>query len=117
MNTKLFKIYLGMAVILLTIGACSFDFIPKQGSGNLVSETRQVSGFTAVDFSGAGEVEIIQDGTESITIETDDDVMEHVTTEVHGGTLYVGFDFDGHMAVANSVALKLAGVTAATPDP
>ena len=25
--------------------------------------------------------------------------------------------FDGHMAVANSVALKLAGVTAATPDP
>jgi hypothetical protein len=25
--------------------------------------------------------------------------------------------FDGHMAVANSVALKLAGITAATPDP
>ena len=25
--------------------------------------------------------------------------------------------FDGHMAVANSLALKLAGVTAATPDP
>jgi hypothetical protein len=25
--------------------------------------------------------------------------------------------FDGHMAVANSVAMKLAGVTAATPDP
>jgi hypothetical protein len=25
--------------------------------------------------------------------------------------------FDGHMAVANAVALKLAGVTAATPDP
>jgi hypothetical protein len=25
--------------------------------------------------------------------------------------------FDGHMAVANSVALRLAGVTAATPDP
>src|SRR5436853_4090489 len=25
--------------------------------------------------------------------------------------------YDGHMSLANSVALKLAGVTAATPDP
>ncbi len=99
MNTKLFKIYIGMAAILLTIGACSFDFIPTRGSGDLVSETRQVSGFTAVEFSGAGDVEIIQDGSESIIIETDDDVMEYVTSEVRGGTLFVGLDFDGRVSI------------------
>jgi len=97
MNTKSLKVVIGMAVILLLASACGF--IPTRGSGDLVTETRQVSGFTAVEFSGAGHVEIIQDGTESITIETDDDVMEHVTTEVRGGTLVVGFDFDGPTSI------------------
>ena len=97
MNAKLLKVFTGMAVVLLLVSACGF--IPTRGSGDLVTETREVSGFDAVQFSGAGDVEIIQDGTESITIETDDDVMEHVTTEVRGGTLYVGLDFDGPTSI------------------
>jgi hypothetical protein len=92
MNAKKLKIVLGMAVILLLVSACGL--IPTRGSGNLISETRAVSGFEAVEFSGAGNVEIIQDGTESITIETDDNVMPYVETEVRGGTLYVGLDFN-----------------------
>ena len=97
MNAKLLKVFTGMAVLLLLVSACGF--IPTRGSGDLITETREVSGFDAVEFSGAGDVEIIQDGTESITIETDDDVMEHVTTEVRGGTLVVGFDFDGPTSI------------------
>jgi hypothetical protein len=102
MNAKNLKIFIGMAVILLLVSACGL--IPSRGSGNLVSETRAVSGFEAVDFSGMGSVEIIQDGTESITIETDDDVMQYVTTEVVGGTLYVGLDFNG---IASIVPTKM----------
>jgi hypothetical protein len=97
MNAKLLKVFTGMAVLLLLVSACGY--LPTRGSGDLITETRQVSGFEAVEFSGAGDVEIIQDGTESITIETDDDVMEHVTTEVRGGTLYVGLDFDGPISI------------------
>ncbi|MBI4731193.1 MAG: DUF2807 domain-containing protein [Chloroflexi bacterium] len=116
MNAKYLKISVGMAVILLLASACGI--IPTRGSGNLVSETREVSGFDAVVFSGAGDVEIIQDGTESITIETDDDVMQYVETVVRDGTLYVGLDFDGiasiiptEMNVTLHVA-ALAGITA-----
>jgi hypothetical protein len=97
MNAKLLKVFVGMAVVVLLVSACGF--IPSRGSGDLITETREVSGFEAVEFSGAGRVEIIQDGSESITIETDDDVMEHVVTEVRGKTLIVRLDFDGPISI------------------
>jgi Putative auto-transporter adhesin, head GIN domain len=106
MNTKYIKIAIGLAVILLFASACGV--LPNRGSGRLITETRDVSGFNAVEFggsgnlfmySGAGNVEIVQDGIESITIETDDDVMEYVTTEVSGRNLFVKLDFGGQPPV------------------
>jgi hypothetical protein len=93
MNAKLVKLSILMAVLVLFASGCGL--IPWRGSGNIISETRPVSGFTAVELSGAGEATIIQDGSESITIETDDDVMQYVTSEVRGGVLYVGLEFNG----------------------
>ena len=91
MNTKLFRNFTLMAALLLLVTAC--DHIPAlSGSGNLISDTREVSGFEKVEFDSVGSVEIIQDETESVIIKTDDDVMEHVTAEVREGTLYVGRD-------------------------
>src|SRR4051794_38180612 len=43
-----------------------------QGSGNKTTETRQVSGFNAVELSGVGKLIVKQTGTESLTIEGDD---------------------------------------------
>lgn len=60
------------------------------GSGNVVSESRNVSGFTKIDLTGAGEVTIDQNGTEALTIEADDNLMPKVTSEVVDGTLRLG---------------------------
>jgi Putative auto-transporter adhesin, head GIN domain len=60
------------------------------GSGNVVSESRNVSGFTKIDLTGAGEVTIDQNGTEALTIEADDNLMPKVTSEVVEGTLRLG---------------------------
>jgi hypothetical protein len=60
------------------------------GSGNVVSESRNVSGFTKIDLSGAGEVTIDQNGTEALTIEAEDNLMSKVTSEVVDGTLRLG---------------------------
>jgi DUF4097 and DUF4098 domain-containing protein YvlB len=40
-----------------------------------------------VSLSGSGELIITQGDGESLTVETDDNVMPHVVTEVTGGTL------------------------------
>ena len=90
MNTKFLKATLGLTIIMLLASACGM--MPIFGSRNLISETRSVSGYNGVDLSGGGTLEIIQDGTESVTIETDDNLMKYVTSEVRGGTLYLGLD-------------------------
>lgn len=61
------------------------------GSGNLVTETRQVSGFNRVELAGSGEVEIVLGEEESITIEAEDNLIDLIETRVTGNTLYIGF--------------------------
>jgi len=88
-NNRIFLVLLLLAAIL-TVTACNASII--KGSGDLITETRQVSNFDSIDLSGSGEVIVTQGGSESLTIETDDNVMEHVKAEVVGGTLELGFE-------------------------
>lgn len=90
MNTKFFKATLGVTVLMLLVSACGF--IPTLGSRNIITESRTVSGFSQVDVSGAGSLEILQDGTEALTVETDDNMLPYVTSAVRGGTLYLALD-------------------------
>jgi len=90
MNTKLLKTTLGLTVVLLLVSACGV--IPILGSRNLITGSRQVSGFDRIEVSGGGSMDILQDGTEALIIETDDNLMQYVTSEVRGGTLYLGLE-------------------------
>jgi hypothetical protein len=58
-----------------------------EGSGSTVTETRDVSGFTAIDFRSEGDIELIQGTVEALTIETDDNLMQYLETTVAGGVL------------------------------
>jgi hypothetical protein len=57
------------------------------GSGQVATETRSVSGFTAIDLAGSGEVTVEQGNAESLTIEADDNVLPRLTSEVSDSTL------------------------------
>jgi len=88
-----------LILIVLLLGACGLKAV--RGSGDLVTESRDVRGFDRVVLRGSGEVIITQDGTESLTVETDDNVIEYVTTEVKGRTLELGFEgFEDAVLVA-----------------
>ena len=60
------------------------------GSGNVVSERRDVGDFDAVTLSGVGNLHIAQTGSESLTIEAEDNILPLLTTEVHGRRLVFG---------------------------
>ena len=62
-----------------------------KGSGNLKTETRQVSGFHEVVLSGIGDLEITQGQSESLEIEAEDNILAVIETKVENGTLYIGF--------------------------
>lgn len=60
------------------------------GSGTVVTETREVSGFTQVRLAGFGTLNVTQTGEESLSITADDDILPHLTSEVVNGTLELG---------------------------
>lgn len=61
-----------------------------EGSGNVVTETRAVSGFDEIVVLGSGDVVVSVTGTESLLVEAEDNIMPLLTTEVKGGRLELG---------------------------
>jgi len=80
------KTVLSVAALALLLGSCAIG----TRSGNVVSENRPVGGVTAVELSGAGEVMIEQTGSESLTIEADENYLPLLTSDVADGTLRLG---------------------------
>lgn len=60
-----------------------------EGSGNIITESRELSGFTSVALEGFGRLEIDQTGTESVTITADDNILPYLTTTVRGQKLII----------------------------
>ncbi len=58
-----------------------------QGSGTIKTETRQVSGITAVELDTSGDLSVSQGDVESLTIETDDNILPLLTSDVIDGVL------------------------------
>ena len=56
-----------------------------------VSETRTVINFDRIRLEGNIIATLIQDGTESVTIEVDADMLSRVRTDVGGGELVIGY--------------------------
>jgi hypothetical protein len=73
-----------LIAIVLLLSACI------RGSGRLDTESRDVRDFDRVALTGSGELTLTQGETESLTGETDLNVMRYVTSEVRGGTLVLG---------------------------
>lgn len=63
-----------------------------EGSGNIITESRDLSGFTAVSLDGVGRLEIDQTGTDSVSITGDDNILPYITTRVRNGKLIIGVE-------------------------
>ena len=96
MNTKNLKVFGLLIIGIFLLSACGLSSIQDSlevitGSGNVVTENREVSGFDGVSHTGIGRVIINQGDHESLTIEADDNLLEHISSEVKSGTLELGF--------------------------
>jgi hypothetical protein len=77
------------------------------GSGNVVTENRQVSGFVGISVSGIGEVIVDRTGVESLSITTDDNILEHLVSEVSNGILYLGPEADVSINPSQGILYRL----------
>ncbi len=58
-------------------------------SKTIISENRNVSGFSGIDFSTVGKVNIVQGDKESLKISGPDNLVPEITTTVSNGTLTI----------------------------
>lgn len=78
---------------LPAVGIPSISFFSKvKGSGNIVTEKRNVSEFTKVEVGGVFNVEIVAGGEFSVEVEADDNLLPLISTRVDGGTLEIDTD-------------------------
>lgn len=79
-----------MSMLAVSIVSCKFPFGLVRGSGNIETETVEVSGFNEVHIIGIGNLIIEQGGEESLVIEADDNILPLIEAEVSGDTLTIG---------------------------
>lgn len=60
-----------------------------RGSGHIITENRNETGFNNIDVSGAIDVYIRQDSTTSVKVEADDNILEYVEVNTDGSTLEI----------------------------
>ena len=103
-------------------GSDGGDGVLIVGSGLAASESREVSGFSKVALSGVGRLRIRHTGVESLTVTADDNLLEHMRSEVRDGVLILGNDTGVNFRTNNEIvydltvqsldALTVTGVTA-----
>jgi Putative auto-transporter adhesin, head GIN domain len=80
-----------MALFTLLLGGCAGGPGNNiQGSGKVTTESRNVSGFDEVSLSGTGNLTITRTGTESLTIEAEDNIIPYLKTDVANNRLTIG---------------------------
>ena len=100
-----------LAVLLAAIlcGSCIRPGV--EGSGNVITESREVSGFNEIVLGGTGRVVVDVTGTESLTIEAEDNIMPFLETRVSNGRLRL----DTNRSISPTVEIVYT-ITAETLD-
>lgn len=122
MRTKVYfllvLILLGLLTACTAVQGAGTNIV--RGSGDVVTEEREVSGFTSISLQGVGELVIDQTGSESLTVTADDNLLPYIETQVRGRELIITIQEDTtlsditeltfHVTVDSLDSLELTGV-------
>ena len=83
----------GVLILSTLLSACGSGGLilgSIRGSGNVTTESRQVSNITGVQLDTSGDLTLSQGDSESLTIEAEDNLLPLLTSEIINGTLKLG---------------------------
>jgi hypothetical protein len=90
---KALGIFMVAMLVFLTATSCvRIVGLRLTGSGNVVTEEREISGVKSVSISAGMNLFITQGSIEKLKIEAEDNIISHITTEVKNGKLYIEFE-------------------------
>ena len=107
MKLKLFGALI--ALLVLPALACNTSAIATtvKGSGNIVTKTYDVADFSGVTLAGFGDVYITQAETESLSVETDDNIFAQLDIRVTGNELILGTKPNVSLNPSRSIVYRL----------
>ena len=107
------------ALFLAASGAFALGAREFEGSGVVRMESRSVAAFTAIVIEGSGNVTLSQGNAQSVSVETDDNLLPLVKTDVRAGVLYLGLkegvrpmhlsQLEFRISVPKLTAVKISG--------
>lgn len=126
MKGKWFVVAIGMVLGVMLAG-CELDgpAISITGSGDLMTQEEDLSGFDRIDVSHAFQVNVRAGDDFEVTIRVDDNIVEHLEAAKEGHTLRIGLKRDQRYNIRNATleaevtmpeltALELSGASDAT---
>jgi|SRR5688572_7849817 len=78
-----------LVLLISCVGACDY-MRGVDGSGTIKTEPRSVSGFTDVEVHGSAKLVVEQGDTESLSVTADDNLLQHISSEVKDSKLTIG---------------------------
>ncbi len=110
---------LSLLVLVALLASCDVDVnldLGVRGSGELTTESRDVSDFDEIVVLGSGDVIVDVTGTESLTVEAEDNIMPLLTTEVRKGRLELGSNATFSTTRAIRYTIEASALTAVEID-
>ncbi len=86
---------IGTVILLMAmLTACNLPIQNTniKGSGNVISEEREVTGFNKVSLEGIGDLQIVQGDVESLKVEAEDNIIDRIESYVTGSVLHIGVE-------------------------
>jgi hypothetical protein len=97
-----------MTVLLLAALACTSNAINVvRGSGNVVVETYDISGFTQVELETIGTLYVEQGTVDSLTVETDDNILPLLIVHNGNGLLSLSDQASGQLLPSAGIIFRL----------
>jgi len=97
-----------MTALALAALACGIGPLNVvRGSGNVVTETYDVTGFTQVEMETVGTLYIEQGATDSLTVETDDNILPLLIVHNGNGLLSLSDQASGQLLPSAGIIFRL----------
>jgi hypothetical protein len=105
-----------LSLLIVLLAGCTGPAIPGHitGSGNVVSHSYELSGFTQIEAGYAARVQVTRGDAYSVTVEIDDNLESKLDVAVRGDTLHIGLTTGTYSNFTMRVQVtmpKLTGVT------
>jgi hypothetical protein len=104
------KTLVAITILIFTLSSCHSWFGEHiDGNGNITKESRSVSGFSGIDVSGAIDVYVKQDSTESVRVEIDANLQEYIITKVENGVLEIHQVNNTNLITSGQIKVYVSG--------